>query len=179
MTPKERRERLFKGLTPKIRLMEEDDLKWLYGAYKYPKPIGDEEDRAQWLEKIQVTLAGYDEAFIIEDRNTQFQNNWGAVAVFPSMYNNWKLQPSANWFPWATKLNKIRCTIAFLMFARHNRDIGVTVINAVNDDKDFYRGLKRYAPIYPVGKIPCGDPRGDENLFYIRGKKKLTTTIRA
>ena len=172
MTPKERRERLFKDVKPNVRKAEEEDLKWLYGAHCYPNPPGDKDDQIKFFAKLQDILNGYDEAFILEDRNKKFKNNWGPVGIVPSMYNGWVLEPHVEWFPWATTLNKVRSTVAFIMFARYSQDVGVTIYNSLKETKDFFKGLKNYAPIYFINKVPYGDPRGDNYLFYTRGKKR-------
>lgn len=170
MTPKERREKLFKDKKPHIRKMEQDDFKWLYGAYRYPEPPGD--DFEEYRDSAIAQLSAYNEAFIVEDRNQQFKGEYGPVGVVPSLYNGWKIEPHAQWFPWATKMNKVRGTISFIMFLRYSGDIGVAEIRSLEDTAQFFKDLKKYAPIYFVNKIPCGDPRGDSYLFYVRGKKQ-------
>ena len=69
MTPKERREKLFNGTKPHIRPLEENDIKWLYGGYKYPDPPGDQEDFAQYVEKLRGDFEGYNTIFVADDVN--------------------------------------------------------------------------------------------------------------
>lgn len=173
MTPKQRREKLFKETKPFVRKVDQDDFKWLYGAYRYPKGPGDEEDQQAFIKDAIETLSAFDEAYIIEDKNSKYKGKYGSVGLVPCMYNGWMLEPHVEWFPWATKLNRIRGTIAFVMFTRYSNDVGVTLYKSLDDTKDFFRKLKKYAPIYPIrGKIPFGDHRGDVYQFYTRGRKR-------
>src|SRR5690606_21429257 len=139
MTPKQRREKLFKGTKPRVRKIQEDDWKWLYGAYRYPEPPKDEEDFHQFQCHAAEVLAGYDDAYIIEDRHKKFRGNYGPIGLTPVMYNGWTLEPHVQWFPWATTLNRVRGTVAFLMFARYSNEIGVTVVKSLEEHKNFFK----------------------------------------
>ena len=172
MTPKERRDRLFKDRKPIIRYFDAEDWKWMYGAYRYPDPPGGQEDFEAFRNDAMQQLAQYTYAFIAEDRNQRFKGKYGPVGIIPAMYNGWTLEPHVQWFPWATTMNKIRSSVAFMMFARYSPDIGITEIRSLKEHADFFKGLKDYAPIYFIRKIPYGDIRGDSYLFYIRGKKQ-------
>lgn len=171
MTPKARRERLFKKDKPHIRSLTEGDMKWLYAAYKYPNPP--EDDFQPFVEDITQRLSGYDLVFIAEDRNNKFKDKWGPVGLIAALFNGWTLDPHVQWFPWATKANKVRVPVSFFMFCRYNSEFGCTEVRTL--EKDFFKHLKKYCPIYYVNKIPGGDPRGDLHLFYVRGKKSGKT----
>ena len=157
MTPKERREKLFRDKRPIVRLMDQSDWRWMYGGHCYPNPPGDDEDKQQYMEHALSLLSGFDEAFIIEDKNKNFKGSYGPVGVVPSYFNGWRLEPHVQWFPWATKLNKVRGTISFFMFARYSNDIGITEVRVIPEYKEFFKSLKKYAPIYYIRKIPHGD----------------------
>lgn len=177
MTPKQRREKLFKDKKPVVRHFEHADWRWLYGAHCYPNPPGGEDDKQQYLDYALNILSGYDEAFIVEDRNRKFKGAYGPIGIVPSYFDGWRLEPHVQWFPWATKLNKVRGCIAFFMFSRYSNEVGVTEIRSLSEHKTFFKSLKRYAPIYYVSKIPHGDHRGDSHLFYIRGKKNGVNNV--
>ena len=173
MTPKEQRAKLFKGAKPFIRKLEQDDLKWLYAAWKYPEPPGDDYDKFE--ETVLPNLLEYKEAFIAEDLNIKFKEGWGVVGVIPTLIDidQWEYIPHVHWFPWATNKNKLRVSVAFVMFARYSNDIGVCIYKSFDKTRKFFDKLKKYAPIYKIkDRIPNGSPVGDVYLYYTRGRKR-------
>ena len=120
---------------------------------------------------IDRTFSQYSEVFVIEDRNIRFGSKFGPVGIIAALHTGHIYEPHAEWFPWATGKNKLRGIVAFLQKFRY-RKLGVMVVHALVDSAQFFKRLKRYVPLFYVGKIPDGDVagRGDDYLFYLRCK---------
>ena len=176
MTPKDRRKRLFKDKKPIVRPIADqqgnispNDQRWLFAAYK--ESGGESDDPQTALNEALNTLSQYDLAFFIEDRSRSFRNGYGVVGLVVAMYNGWVFEPHVIWFPWAKKINKLRGVVSVLMFCRYSKDIGVAIVKSLEETRRFFKVIKKYAPIYGGYKIPHGDCRGDEYIYYVRGKK--------
>lgn len=172
MNPKERRKRLFGEQHPIVRKIQLNDLRWLYGAHKLS---GGELTQEEFSEFFARESSCYEEIFVIDDFNAKYKNKWGAIGIMPCKYDGWRLEPVADWFPWATPKNILRSSVAFLLYCRYSKDIGVTLIHSPDNNKEFFKKIKQYVSLYPLKPIPGGMPEGNDNMFYIRGKKKHGT----
>lgn len=148
---------------PDIRLAEESDIKWFFVAKKY---LG-EEVEADFKDHVHQALANYQETLVIEDRNQKFGKKFGPVGMVAGLTNGYLYQPHVEWFPWATSQNKLRGAVAFFQKFRY-RNLGV--IRVHSPDQDFYKRLRKYVPLYYVGKVPSGDEfaRGDDHIFFMK-----------
>jgi len=155
---------------PKIRLANPDDLALYFYAYRVQTGKDPGEKYRKFVTK---ELSCYDHIRVVEDINMAFGGGFAPVGLAKAMYNEWKLEPHADWFPWATPRNKLRCSVAYLYKQRCSKDVGVTIVHAQKEAAHYFRHLKKYVPLYPVGKIPAGHPEGDDFVFYQRGKKRL------
>ena len=176
MTPKDRRNRLFKDFKPVVRPLavngeiDPDDQKYLYAAYK--EQGGELDDPQEVIANMITMMAEFDLAFFVDDQSKSFKKGHGPVGIVGAMYNGWEFQPHVTWLPWANKMNKLRAVVGILMYCRYNKDAGISIIKTLEDDRQFFKKLKKYAPIYGDYKIPHGDHRGDQYIFYVRGKKE-------
>ena len=118
-----------------------------------------------------ILFPSHDLVFI-DDSTKSYKDGYGVVGLMLVMYNGWVFEPHIMWMPWANKMNKFRGVVAGLMFCRYSKDIGVAVIKSLTETRKFFKHMKQYAPIYGDYKIPYGDHRGDQYIFYVRGKKK-------
>ncbi len=174
MTPRQRRERLFKSGRPLIRNAVIEDIGWVWAAHRRIKGNGNEpDDQLEFAQNVEQRLAAWDIVYMLEDSNAEFEKGSGPVGVIHAMYNGWTIEPHAVWFPWARKANKLKCLTGFFMKMRNSGKIGSCVLHIDKEHEKFFRHMKRYAPIYPVGKIPAGKPDGADYVFYIRGRKSL------
>ena len=175
MTPKERRARLFADSKPIIRHAVLDDAKWTWVSQELDNWGGVTEgiDRDNWMSYAMDRLAQYDQVLVIEDANSQFASGHGPVCIVSLMSNGWVVEPHSHWLAWATPRNKLRGTVEFLRLMRNSRAVGVVHLKCGADDAKWFKRIsRRYNPLYLVGRIPHGQPSGDEYLFYLRGSKR-------
>lgn len=178
LRPRERRERLFKSGRPIIRNLEfyngteyHDDIKTIWVAYSksecYAMPPGLKQD------EFIDTLKGFNEAaplFIADDYNKSYKSGKGPVMIFQIDGNDWKITPHAQVFPWATKRNILRCAVSFLHMMKYKK-VGVCVIHSLKSSVPLFDKCVEYGVLFKSGMIANGDPRGDEFIYSIRGKR--------
>lgn len=176
MTPKQKRDRLFRSGRPFIRSVQ------IYDNGKYHKDIGilwvahkrkpfhslsPNLTQEQFAKEIS-DIAQSAELLLAEDRNKEYKDS-GPVALIAVTSNGWKIEPHAEFFKWSTAKNILRVSVAFLQMVRY-RKIGACVVLSLNDSKKLFDCCCRYGVLHSVGQIQNGDPRGDEHIFTVRGK---------
>jgi hypothetical protein len=178
LKPREKRERLFKNGRPLIRTVQfidgQDyarDIKILWVAhtkkkwYFLPEDITQEE----FLERI-LELSERASFFIADDTNSSYNEGKGPVIVFWAFDDGWKVEPHIEIFPWATKRNILRVVVSFLHMMKYKK-IGVCVIYSLKNSLALCEKCVEYGVLFKSGMIANGDPRGDEFIYSIRGKK--------
>lgn len=176
MTPKERRDRLFKSSRPFIRSLQ------IYDQGNYHKDIGvlwvahkrrpfyslkSSLTQEQFAQDIS-TIAQRSELLIVEDENRQHK----AVALIGIGSNGWKIEPHVEFFQWANPKNILRTSVAFFQMVRY-RKIGACVVFCLQDSIKLFDKCCTYGVLNKVGVIANGDPRGDETVYSVRGKKHV------
>jgi hypothetical protein len=171
MSQKQAREMLFKNGRPVFRQMEQEDVRWFWAAHKVEhKPDMDPEDFYDYIAK---EMEPYEKAYIAEDVNAQFSTGLGPIGVIAANYDGWNLTPHVAFFPWATKRNKVRVTVGFLMKQRFQKDVGCIRIHTTETFRKFFSRVSKYVPIKSCGKIEGGRPDGEwDYIFYVRGKRQ-------
>jgi len=109
---------------------------------------------------------------MIEDEHKYFRDKKGPVAMVSVDNYGWKIEPSIDFFFWASKRNRLRACAAYLQMVRYSKDFGVCVVRAGDGDVMLCEHLRGYDLLFPCGKIPCGRPDGDEHLFYVKCKAR-------
>lgn len=117
-----------------------------------------------------IKLSRINEFLMAEDVNPQYKNS-GPIAFVGIKTDGWKIEPHAEFFPWATNRNVLRATVAFMQMVRCRRQVGVCVVYGLCDSKALFDKCCEYGALHSVGTIPSGDRRGDEFIYYVRGKK--------
>ena len=107
----------------------------------------------------------------MEDFNKSFKSGIGPVLVFQTCGNDWRITPHAQMFPWATPRNILRCYVSFLHMIKYKK-IGVCVVLGLKHVVPLYEKCVEYGVLFRSGMIAGGDPRGDEYIYSIRGKRK-------
>lgn len=177
MTPKEKRDRLFKGGRPLLRKLQiydgdryHKDIGILWVAYSkepfYSFPEG--LDKNEFVEEIKK-VSEYKELLVAEDRNPEYRE-FGPVAFIAIHSDGWKIEPHAIYFPWATTRNKLRSAVSFFQMVRY-KNIGACIVYSMLSSKALFDKCIEYGVLHYVGKIVNGDPRGDQYLFSVRGKR--------
>ena len=125
-----------------------------------------DEDFLPWVEH---TFSAYQEVIILEDDNARFGAGRGPVGIVGAITNGYLFEPHVEWFEWATPRNKLRAAVAFFQKYRW-KGLGVIRVHTLKESTPFFRRLKKYVPLFPVGRIPGGDSlgRGDDNIFYMK-----------
>jgi len=178
MTPKQRRDSLFRHSRPEVRdfvLLDGDqyhkDVKLLWVAHsispfhEVPPDISQEEF-AKMIENADRT----GNLFIIEDDNKQY-DGVGPIAMGYFIHDDWKYEPHINFFPWATKRNILRGAVAGLQLYRYKRSVGCIQVYALEQAKNLFDHVCKYGVLHYVGKVKSGDKRGDQYIYSVRGKK--------
>ena len=169
MKPAERRKRLFKDKRkPEIQEATYDELwKWVRLAERTEGREGSDEEFAEWLES---QFAGFDVLIFISDINKGFASGFGPIGVVGITKRGDVWEPHVEWFPWANCRNRLRGSVQFFMTFRRTGN-GTMKVFCSNNSEKFFRAMKKYAPLFYVGKIPGGDRlgRGDEFIFYMKG----------
>ena len=163
--PKENREKLFWKSRPNIRIAESDDLKWVKLSASLEGKTVDEAFEAN----ILAALGQYQETMILEDENPRFGQKFGPVGIVAAFSTGHLYQPHVEWFAWATPRNKLRASVAFFQKFRY-RELGTVRVHAIEPSLRFFKNLKKYVPLFYVGKVPGGDEwgRGDDFIFYMK-----------
>jgi hypothetical protein len=177
---KQKRDRLFKGGRPRLRALNiidgdsyHKDIALLWVAHQksnfvwLPKDITQEE----FAKKIEEISSG-EELIVAEDRNLKYKDGYGPVALITVFsLDGWKYEPHAQFFPWCSTRNKLRVSVSFLQWARYQKNIGVCIVKSLNDSLNLFDKCCEYGVLHRIGRIVNGDPRGDETLYSVRGKK--------
>ncbi len=175
---KQKRDRLFKRGRPIIRplVIEENgkvhkDIGLMWVAYKkgsfelFPKGMN-ELEFLDYIRKFSLECS----LLIADDKNKEYQEV-GPVAMFSVTTFGTNVEPHVDFFPWATKRNRLGCVVSFLQMMRYKR-IGCCIVHSLTNSKPLFDKVHEYGVLNYVGKIPNGDPlgRGDDYLYAIRGK---------
>jgi hypothetical protein len=176
---KAKRDRLFKRGRPLIRplVIEEDgkphkDVGLMWVAYKkgafplFPKGMTE----AQFFDYI-VDYSNDVGMYVADDYNSEYEGV-GPIGFLSVKTHGIKIEPHADYFPWATTRNKLRSAVSFFQMVRYQK-IGSCIVYSLIDSKPLFDKVQEYGVLNYVGRIPNGDPhgRGDEYLYTIRGKK--------
>lgn len=164
------RKRLFRDHEkPQIdEALPEDLWKWVRLSQLQEGKEYTDEEFMDWLEEQFATSH---HVFMLSDRNSKFASGFGPIGVVAvTEEGTHVLLPHVEWFPWATTRNRLRASVQFFMKFRRKGQ-GIMRVHVSNDSEKFFKNLKKYVPLWPVGKIASGDRlgRGDDFIFSIKG----------
>lgn len=177
MTPKERRERLFRTGRPNVRELDFSNMKdmailwdaYQKGSFDFPEGL----EKPEFVGAIMNLANQYHLGWMIEDKTSQYADDMAPIGLMMAHTNGWEVEPHFNSFSWATPRNKLRAFTAFFQKLRYDKDVGVVNVHSLKKDKPFFKHLaKNYGVLNYLGCIPHGDFRGDKHIFYVRGRKK-------
>lgn len=183
MTPKQKRDRLFRISRPHFRpasLIEEGqygyDMGLLWAAYKVGSfPLIERQDlkEGEFADFIVGVAQGLSSALMVEDDCPRYKSGRGPVAFIGVRTDGWRVEPHVDYFRWASKRAMLRTTVAFFQMARYSKDVGTCVVNSLKETENIFLRAVDYGVLHPVGRIPKGSPRGDVYLFSVSGKKEI------
>ena len=174
MTPKERRDRLFKKSRPHFRKADLVNLDGSYGsdmgilwaAYKAgsfqaPQDLT-QESLAEWFVESARKFNGF---WIGEDESKAFKGGKGAVAVVGTFTDGLLVSLVGQPLKWATKRNMLRSCVAFLHMITKSNKTGVCMVKGNKSTQPLLDHMKHYGLLYYVGKT-----NPDEYLYSVRGR---------
>lgn len=173
MTPKERRDRLFKSGKPLVRKLSvmngegySKDAGVLWAAYKsgsfeMPSMLTQE----QFIQMIGVYFSQFGQVWVVDDGNGNFSSKRGQVCLVLTNTVNMLVDTTFNYFRWASKKNILRATASFLNMIKNSQKTGICIVRTTKDKRTVCDHLKDYDLLYYVGRTAH-----DEYLYSIRGR---------
>lgn len=174
MTPKEKRDRLFRKSRPHFRkadLLNLDgsygaDMGILWAAYRagsFQAPA--EMDQASFGEWIIKQARRFTQLWIGDDQSKAFKNGKGPVGVVGTNHEGLLVTIEGQPLKWATKRNILRLAVAFLFMVKHSNKTGVCMVKGNEETQPLLDHLKDYGLLYYIGKTA---PK--EYLYSVRGR---------
>lgn len=165
--------RLFRTLKrkPTFHTIEEDDMKWLYAAYKLGS-FSDNDlvnlergmDAVEFDKQLRLLMTTYyDNAWVMESVNEGKRRRVGML--FSVLSGPFHLLGDVTWFPWATDRNKVETIVHFL---NESRKENLMMWYCSYEDKRFYDHIARHGIIKRVGKISDLFEGGDVPFWQTR-----------
>ena len=174
LTSKEKRERLLGDSRPFIRPFTKDDLWVMWAAYDtgcFPN-LG-KMDKEAFVKMLLTFVSGKSSCLIVEDDCKWFKSGRGPVAFVAIDNYGWRIEPHVDFFTkWATPRSILRCCVSFFQMVRYSSQVGVCLIRCLEESVNLFDHLRDYGLVFPCGKIPNGDHRGDEYIYYAKGRKE-------
>jgi hypothetical protein len=177
VTPKDKRDRLFKRSKPFIRpLVIRDgdkyhkDMGYLWVSHQrkpfhvIPKDI----TQSEFARRIEH-LASCNEFFMVDDDSHELKGR-GPIALVGITTDGWKIEPHVEFMQWASPRNKLRGCVTFFQMMMLSRKVGACVVYCVEDSRCLFDHVCHYGVLQYVGKILNGDPRGDNFIYSMRGR---------
>jgi hypothetical protein len=174
ISPKERRERLFKKHRPvakKLEIMDGEnyskDVAYLWAAYKAGsfKDLPDEITQEQFAERIEQLHKMFDAVWLIEDINPAYNGGIGPVAMACTKSMGLVVNVEGVGFKWAKRRNLVRSAASFLQMIRSSLKTGIVMVKGNKEQVPFLKSLKRYDLLFYLGQ-----PAKGEYLFSVRGR---------
>jgi hypothetical protein len=163
------RKTLFRKSRPHIRPFAQEDMGWLWAAYKVGSfKIPEGLSQQTFVDEITPRLGSF-ENFIVDDDSNKFKSKRGPVALICVTDDGWKYEPAIIFFKWATKKNMLRASVSFFHKSALSNRVGVCVVKW--GKSTLLDHLKKYGVLFPRGKIPMGSKTGDEYIYSILGRK--------
>lgn len=172
---------------PKIRELgpldpEQKDYKILWAAYirgSFDLPEGIEKE--QFYLQVDSLYNDYTRILIIEDKNKINDGENAPIGLITERSDGWNIQPYFEYFPWASKQNKLRMVVNYLRMMKNSK-IGCVEIRAMEQDVPFFNRVTTYGVLFPsghpLGIIRGGSKEGDIHLYQVRGKEAFNANIR-
>lgn len=174
MSPREKRDRLFRRSRPHFRkadLLNLDgtygsDMGILWAAYKagsFGAPL--EMSQEQFAEWIVNQARRFTNLWIGEDESKAFKSGKGAVCVVGTVHDGMAVSVEGQALKWATKRNVLRSSVSFLHMITKSVRTGVVMVKCDSKTRPLLDHLNEYGLLYFVGKTNL-----DEYLYSVRGR---------
>lgn len=141
--------------------MEDEDIRWLYAAYKLGgfKGLPKDMTGAQFDEVVRKFLAMFSDAFLV------YGKAGGKPTGVVTIERGWNLsvETHAEWFPWASHREIVE---AAAKFVADMRDKNTLLIFSEMKDKHFFEHLCRYSLMKRVGHVSPHFRNGETAVLF-------------
>jgi hypothetical protein len=174
VTPKERRDRLFRRSRPHFRkadLLNLDgtygpDMGILWAAYKagsFQAP--GEMDQGQFAEWVVAQARRFTTLWLGEDETKVFKSGKGPVCIVGTNADGLLITAEGQPLKWATKKNVLRACVGFLHMITKSNKTGICMVKGSEETMPLLDHMKEYGLLYYIGKTNPG-----EYLYSVRGR---------
>lgn len=169
MTPKDRRDLIFKRGRPFVRLLKDDnsDIGILWVSYKAGSfgELRQDLTQEQFLAFIDEMRSRFTDLWLVEDDNGAFPTSKrGPVMIVGTVRTGMTVKAEWNPLAWASKRNMLRCVVSFLNMTKHSKKNGVCLISSKKQDRKFWFHFRKYDLLHYIGRVA-----ENEYLFSLRG----------
>lgn len=130
-------------------------------------------NQEQFIIELAKQFGAFNMLWIIEDESKEFKAGKGQVSLVGIKTDGWTFEPLIYFFKWATEENILRSMVSFFHMLRYQKEVGVCLVKAIENEKSIYDQMKDYGVLYFRGRIPYGHPSGDVFVFSINGRKGI------
>lgn len=154
------------------------DMAVLWAAYlRGGFDLGDGLTQEEFEREVELLLNTAYNFVVVEDFNSIANGDMAPICVIQEKFDGWMVEPHIEWFPWATKRNKLRTVVNYLRSLRSHEVYATVLIKSMKEHVDFFNGIIEYGVLHKlsqfndgklieqVGRIVGGDPRGDIYLY--------------
>lgn len=173
MTPKERKDLLFKKSRPDIRRFEvmdgekySKDVGILWAAYKAGSfSIREGMTQEEFMAEIDTTMSGFQSVWVIDDDTKIYSSGRGPIGLVGANSSGLIVEPRFMFFKWANCRNILKATVAVLNKMRGSLRTGIILIRADKAKRIIADHMKKYELLFFIGK--SGE---NEYLYSGRGR---------
>lgn len=173
MTPKERKDLIFRKSRPLARRLEimegehySKDVGILWAAYQagsFSLPEGLTQD--QFMGEIDKTMNGFHSLWVIDDDSKAYSSGRGPVAIVGANSSGLIVEPKFMFFKWANCRNVIKSIVAFINMIKSSLRTGIVLVRTDRKNKSIADHMKKYDLLFFIGKSS-----ENEYLYTIRGR---------
>jgi len=161
---------------------DQKDYKILWAAYlrgSFDLPEGIEKE--QFYLEVDDLYNHCTRILIVEDKNKINSGDKAPIGLITEKSDGWNIQPYFEYFPWATKQNKLRMAVNYFRMMK-NANVGCVELRVLEQDVPFFNRVTTYGVLFPynhpLGNVRGGSKDGDLYLYQVRGKEAFNATIR-
>lgn len=147
----------------RFKVLEEEDLKWLWAAYKRGafKWLPSDMDGQVFKDRALKLLATVSEAFVAYAPGHLDDQPVGLISLAIDQHDNYEVH--VEWFPWATARNKIEVTAKFLREVGRYKNL---VVYSEVKNKRFFERMMDYGILRRVGHVSNFFRGGDQAIMF-------------
>ena len=160
MTPKERKDLIFRKSRPEIRkfaLMDGEhyskDVGILWAAYQAKSfALREGMTQEEFMVEIDATMHGFQNIWIIDDDTKTYTSGRGPIGLVGANASGLIVEPRFMFFKWATCKNVLKAMVAFLSKVKGSLKTGIILIRTDKERQVIADHMKKYDLMFFVGK---------------------------